>query len=132
MNTQIKKIADLENVLGKVLARNFLRYLTGKRQGRQALRKVPYSVSFKEAKGSMYLGDYDTLTCYVVKLDTGQIEREHYCGSFDTALNHPEQGASFDAVPKGYALFFVTVHGGGDRLSWCLDIVTKDLIKQIG
>lgn len=79
----------------------------------------------------MYLGDYDTLTCYVVELATGQIKREHYCGSFDTAINHPEQGQIVNNVPAGYALFFVTIYGGSDRLSWCLDVVSPDLIKQL-
>ena len=133
MNKQITKIADLENALGKTLARNLLAHLTSERakRGGQKLRRVPYSVSFKEVKGAMYLGDYDTLTAYLVNLETSQIEQEHYCGSFDTALNHAEQGAELTGVPKGFALFFVTIHGGGDRLSWSLDVISSDLVKQL-
>ena len=132
MNTSIKKIADLENVLGKTIARNFLAYLTAGRASYsgQKLKRVPYSVKFHAVKPSMYLGDYDTLTAYLINLETGLVESEHYCGSFDTAINHAEQGAT-GSVSKGYAVFMVTVHGGGDRLAWSIDAVSSDLVKQI-
>lgn len=133
MNVEIQKIADLERVLGKVVARSFLAYLKAEREARggMKMRRVPYAVSIKAEKGPMYLGDFDTLTAYVVNLRTGEIEGEHYCGSFDSALHHPEQGAPLTNVPSGYAVFFLTVHGGGNSLSWKLDVVSSDIIGQI-
>jgi len=131
MYAPIKKLADLDAILGKTLARNFLAHLKAERSsGYQKLRRVPYGVNFHTVKPEMYLGDYDTLTAYLVDLSTGKVINSHYCGSFDTAINHSEQGAR-GAVARGYAVLMVTVTGGGGNLSWYLNVISSDLVSQI-
>lgn len=131
MYASIKKLADLDAILGKTLARNFLAHIKSERGSRsQKLRRVPYGVNFHTVKPKMYLGDYDTLTAYLVDLSTGQVVNSHYCGSFDSALNHSEQGAR-GAVAHGFAVLMVTVTGSGGNLSWYLDVISSDLVSQI-
>lgn len=127
MRVEIKKIADLENALGKILARNLLKTVR-----RETLQTKPRSVEFVAQKPAMFLGDGDTLHAYGADLDTGEITGERYCGSAESAINHPEQGYDGNEAPKGFALIFVHAYWNGINHSWTVTVVSNEKINQIG
>lgn len=121
MMHKISKIADLENMLTKAIARQILTL------GRRSTSKAkPSWASFHAAKPSFCLGDYDTLSLYVFDLETGELVGKDYCGSYDSILsgnNFAKQQSEGQAMPKGMVAVFVT-HSPG---VWFLDVVSSDL-----
>jgi hypothetical protein len=126
MKIQVNKLGDIDAVLGKQLSRELIKLVT---EGKSYLRKKPFQIQIVESKPAFYLGDYDTLTCYAVDMQAGQIVGEKYCGSYDSALNHQaEQFSEGFQVESGKALIFVTVICSK---VWEITIVSSDTIKQV-
>lgn len=126
INVGIKKIADMEMVFGKQLARAILG-LRG-----QCERAKPTGVTLTSEKPQWFLNDGDTLEAHGIDLVNGKILFKHYCGSGDTAVFHPEQLSEGYCPPENFALLFKKTYWNGSDFSWHLTVVTKNIPKQIG
>jgi len=122
----IKVKADLVRALGSNLATTVLGF-----RRKDSYRRLPSSVAFARQKPTFYLNDGGTLDSYAVNLATGEVLGERYCGSQDTACNHPEQFAGFDATPQDHALVFVETFCNGKNTSWMLTVVSPNVPAQI-
>ena len=125
MRVQTKIKADVERVLGEKLAANLLKTRTAH------MKRTPNSITFCETKPSFALSDGDILHAYGANIETGEITGERFCGSGDSAINHPEQGAEGYEAKPGYALIFVHAYWNGRNHSWVVTVVCKDLVKQL-
>ena len=123
----VKKVADLEVIFGAKLAK------TVKGFRRSFMKRLPFSVDLCEVKPAFYLGDNgDMLRCYAVNLETGELLGERYCGSADTAIQHPEQFNETAKAPENHALFFVNTFGSASNHPWTLTVVSPNITKQLG
>lgn len=128
MNFEIKKIADLEKILGKSLTRNILNWA----KNQQGLMAKPRRVEVHTIKPEFYLSDGDTLHALAVDLASGDILGERYCGSGDTAINHPEQFDNTYTAPKDKAMFFIRSYWNGRNHSWIIHcVVANDNLQKM-
>lgn len=127
MELQIKKIADLEQALGKTLARNILAWA----KTQSGIMRKPRSVRFVSVKPEFHLNDGDTLNALAVDLSTGTILGDRYCGSGDSAINHPEQFDSTYKAPQDKAMLFIRAYWNGVNHSWVITVVSENVTKQI-
>jgi hypothetical protein len=131
MELQIKKIAELENTLGKTLARNILAYMKRDKNMGIGYTRVPNRVEFHKVKPEFHLSDGDCLDAIAVDLTTGVIEGSRYCGSGCSAINHPEQFDNTYKAPDNKALIFIKSYWNGRNSSWVLYVVTSNVPEQI-
>lgn len=128
MNINIKKKADLENVLGKKLADLFTKEV---RKG--FMKRLPYSVTFTKTKPSFHLDDGGILKAYAINLETSELLGEVSCGTGASVINNASlQLSEGYKAPKGHALCFVETTYNGRNHSWFLTIVTDDYTEQLG
>lgn len=124
---KVKKIADLENMLTKSIARQILAL---EKPTSDYYKAKPSWVSFHARKPAFYLGDYDTLSLYTFDLATGEMLGKVYCGSYDSIINGNnfamQQSEGLES-PKGVVSVFVT-RGAG---VWHLDCVSSDLAPML-
>lgn len=126
MRVEIKKKQELENAVGKVLAKTLLSLVGA------GYRRVPSWVSFHEQKPKLMPDDGDTVHAYAVDMQSGEVLAKEYCGSGNNTINFMRQQLSEgQQVPENFLLVFVTgYHRSGNR-GWYVDIVSSNLTKQI-
>jgi hypothetical protein len=128
MRIEIQKIADMERALGKTLARNLLAW--AKKDGGSLMNK-PRWIEFVAVKPEFHLNDGDTLDALAVDLVTGTIQGQRYCGSGDTAINHPEQFDATYKAPQDKGMLFIRAYWNGRNTSWTVTVVSENVPKQI-
>jgi hypothetical protein len=125
----IKKNSDVENCLGKNLAKEILNIY--KKDNR--VQNKPKRIYFETSKPKFCLNDGSTLKCYVVDLSTSKVIGNRYCGSGCSTISHqPEQLSEGFEPPLGHALLFVeSYYMGGDKHAWDLTVVSTEIVKQV-
>jgi hypothetical protein len=123
---RINKKIDLETVFGKKVTETVLSFRNA------SMKRLPTRVEIRADKPEFHLNDGSILRAYGVDLETGEVVKEHYCGSGDSAINHPEQFTTGQVkLPTNKALMFVECYWNGRNMSWTLTVVSQSVTSQL-
>jgi hypothetical protein len=123
----IKKKAELEKILGKVLMNSILNNCV-----KPDWKRMPTSIFLEREKPKFFLDDSSSLTAYVVDLTNGDVLSTRYCGSGDSTANFSiEQLSEGGTTPDNIAVLFIERFWAGSKSGWTLTIVSNNIQKFV-